>query len=87
MATSKNPGTIAIVIGASWTMYYLSEGFNVIAADPAPVAETELCKDVQDAWGLLVQHGITHLGFGAFSVAKADLTRSFQRGKLARRSL
>ena len=46
------------VIGASWATFYLSKGFKVTATDPAPGAEDRLRAYVQDAWGLLVQHGI-----------------------------
>jgi len=30
------------VIGASWAAYYLSRGFDVVATDPAPNAESAL---------------------------------------------
>jgi 3-hydroxyacyl-CoA dehydrogenase len=48
MAKNKEIRNVAIVgtgvIGASWAAYYLSRGFNVVAADPAPNAETNLRK-------------------------------------------
>lgn len=31
------------VIGASWAAFYLSKGFDVVATDPAPEADTRLC--------------------------------------------
>ena len=46
------------VIGASWAAYYLSRGFNVIATDPAPNAETNLRKYVDEAWKTLSKNGI-----------------------------
>ncbi|KWE54438.1 3-hydroxyacyl-CoA dehydrogenase [Burkholderia ubonensis] len=43
---NKNIGRIAIVgagvIGASWAAFYLSKGFDVVATDPAPDADTRL---------------------------------------------
>jgi 3-hydroxyacyl-CoA dehydrogenase len=38
------------VIGASWAAHYLGRGFDVIATDPAPDAESKLRKYVDDAW-------------------------------------
>jgi carnitine 3-dehydrogenase len=46
MSTPKPIRRIAIVgtgvIGASWAVYYLARGFNVVATDPAPNAEAAL---------------------------------------------
>jgi carnitine 3-dehydrogenase len=45
---------IAIVgtgtIGASWATHYLAQGFDVVATDPAPGAETALRAYVDAAW-------------------------------------
>jgi carnitine 3-dehydrogenase len=38
------------VIGASWATHYLARGFDVVATDPAPGAETELRAYVEEAW-------------------------------------
>lgn len=38
------------VIGASWAAHYLARGFDVIATDPAPNAEENLRKYVDEAW-------------------------------------
>src|ERR1051326_2662664 len=38
------------VIGASWAAYYLARGFDVVATDPAPNAEANLRKYVDEAW-------------------------------------
>src|SRR5258708_36471863 len=46
------------VIGASWAAYYLSRGFDVVATDPAPNAETGLRKYVDNAWTLLTKFGL-----------------------------
>jgi carnitine 3-dehydrogenase len=47
------------VIGASWAAYYLSRGFNVIATDPAPNAEANLRKYVDEAWKTLSKNVIS----------------------------
>jgi len=41
------------VIGASWAAYYLARGFDVVATDPAPNAEQNLRKYVDEAWKIL----------------------------------
>ncbi len=46
------------VIGASWAAYYLSRGFDVVATDPAPSAESSLRKYVDDAWSELAKAGL-----------------------------
>ncbi len=38
------------VIGASWAAQYLARGFDVVATDPAPSAEANLRKYVDEAW-------------------------------------
>ena len=47
------------VIGASWAAQYLARGFDVIATDPAPNAEENLRKYVDNAWELLTVIGFT----------------------------
>jgi 3-hydroxyacyl-CoA dehydrogenase len=47
------------VIGASWAAYYLSRGFNVTATDPAPNAEANLRKYVDEAWTTLSKNGLS----------------------------
>jgi carnitine 3-dehydrogenase len=72
------------VIGASWAACYLSRGFDVIAADPAPNAEASLRKYVEDAWELLTALGLApnasldRLSFASSmkeAVAKADFVQ------------
>jgi 3-hydroxyacyl-CoA dehydrogenase len=62
MAKNKEVQKIAIVgtgvIGASWAAYYLSRGLDVIATDPAPNAEVNLRKYVDEAWTLLSSMGL-----------------------------
>jgi len=63
MAPKKEVQNIAIVgtgvIGASWAALYLARGFNVVATDPAPNAEVNLRRYVDDAWKDLAVIGLT----------------------------
>lgn len=47
------------VIGASWAAQYLARGFDVIATDPAPNAEANLRKYVDEAWPALTKIGLS----------------------------
>jgi carnitine 3-dehydrogenase len=47
------------VIGASWAAQYLARGFDVVATDPAPNAEANLRKYVDDAWTVLTSIGLS----------------------------
>jgi 3-hydroxyacyl-CoA dehydrogenase len=47
------------VIGASWAAEYLARGFDVVANDPAPNAEANLRKYVDDAWQQLKAIGLS----------------------------
>src|SRR6266481_4078808 len=62
MSLSKPVHRIAVigtgVIGASWTAYYLSRGFDVVATDPAPQGEANLRKYVAEAWETLTKIGL-----------------------------
>ncbi len=59
---NTNIRNIAVVgtglIGASWAAQYLASGFDVIATDPAPNAEANLRKWVDEAWELLSVAGL-----------------------------
>lgn len=46
------------VIGASWAAYYLARGFDVVVTDPAPQAEANLRKYVDDVWPALSKPGV-----------------------------
>src|SRR5713101_9784074 len=72
------------VIGASWAAQYLARGFDVIATDPAPNAEANLRKYVDEAWELLTSIGLSagasrdRLSFTTNlkdALAKADLVQ------------
>src|SRR5437899_5371230 len=47
------------VIGASWAAYYLARGFDVVASDPAPNAEANLRKYIDEAWSELTTIGLS----------------------------
>src|SRR3984893_934220 len=63
MCLNKPVHRIAIVgtgvIGASWAALYLARGFDVIATDPAPNAEANLRKYVDEAWKSLTTIGLS----------------------------
>jgi 3-hydroxyacyl-CoA dehydrogenase len=54
MAKSKEIRNVAIVgtgvIGASWAALFLARGLNVVATDPAPNAESNLRRYIDEAW-------------------------------------
>src|SRR4029077_1302583 len=62
MSYNKPIRRIAIVgigvIGASWAAEYLARGFDVIATDPAPNAEANLRKYIDEAWKDLTRIGL-----------------------------
>jgi carnitine 3-dehydrogenase len=47
------------VIGASWAAQYLARGLDVVATDPAPNAEADLRKYVDEAWEQLEEIGLS----------------------------
>jgi len=47
------------VIGASWAALYLAKGFDVVATDPAPGAESRLREFVSKAWPALERLGLS----------------------------
>jgi 3-hydroxyacyl-CoA dehydrogenase len=63
MTYNKPVRRIAIVgtgvIGASWAAQYLARGFDVVATDPAPNAEPNLRKYVDEAWSQLIGIGLS----------------------------
>jgi 3-hydroxyacyl-CoA dehydrogenase len=72
------------VIGASWAAQYLARGLDVVATDPAPNAEVDLRKYVDEAWEQLEEIGLSpgasreRLSFTEDSqqaLAKADLVQ------------
>jgi len=88
MAFNKPIGRIAIVgtgvIGASWAAQYLARGLDVVASDPAPNAEENLRKYVEESWEQLIAFGLApgasrdRLGFTSNmreALAKADFVQ------------
>lgn len=72
------------VIGASWAAQFLARGLDVIATDPAPNAEADLRKYVDEAWKALTTIGLSaeasrkRLAFTADmqeAVSQADLVQ------------
>src|SRR3954467_9156865 len=63
MSYNKPIKRIAIVgtgvIGSSWAAQYLAKGFDVVATDPAPNAEANLRKYVDEAWKDLTAIGLS----------------------------
>src|SRR5213078_3868023 len=63
MSINKTIHRIAIVgtgvIGASWAAQYLARDFDVIATDPAPNAEANLRKYIDEAWPALTDIGLS----------------------------
>lgn len=55
----KTIGVIgAGVIGSSWTLFFLSKGFKVIVADPAPGAHGRLEGFLAREWPTMQQAGL-----------------------------
>jgi carnitine 3-dehydrogenase len=88
MSFDKPVRRIAIVgtgvIGASWAAQYLARGFEVVATDPAPNADANLHKYVDEAWPQLTAIGLSpgaskdRLSFTANmgeALAKADFVQ------------
>ncbi len=88
MAKNREIRNVAIVgtgvIGASWAALYLARGLNVVATDPAPNAEANLRKYVDEAWKDLKVIGLSpnasrdHLKFTTDlkqALADADLVQ------------
>jgi 3-hydroxyacyl-CoA dehydrogenase len=63
MSSNKPIRRIAIVgtgvIGASWAAEFLARGLDVIATDPAPNAEANLRKYIDEAWPALTAMGLS----------------------------
>jgi carnitine 3-dehydrogenase len=83
MSANQPVNRIAIVgtgvIGASWAAYYLSRGFDVVATDPGPQAETNLRKYVDDAWPLLAQAGLSAGASRDRLTFNADMNRALAK--------
>ena len=69
------------VIGASWAAEYLARGFDVVATDPAPNAESNLRKQVDEAWKDLTGIGLSKGGI----LHRLDLHDRLERSARGRR--
>ena len=56
------------VIGASWAAQYLARGFHVVGTDPAPNAEANLRKYVDEAWDALTKIGLSPGASGRIAI-------------------
>lgn len=63
MTLNKPIRRIAIIgtglIGSSWAALYLARGFDVIATNPAPNAESKLRENIDAAWDELTKIGLS----------------------------
>lgn len=77
MPTDKQIRRVATVgtgaIGSSWTALFLARGFDVMATDPAPNAESSLRRYVDTVWGALVALGVSPKGSPEHLCFSADL--------------
>jgi predicted dinucleotide-binding enzyme len=83
MSIDKPVRRIAIVgtgvIGASWASLYLARGFDVVATDPAPNAEANLRKYIDDEWPLLTRVGVSQGASRDRLSFTTDMARELQR--------
>ena len=99
MSVNKPIRRVAVVgtgvIGASWAAFYLSRGFDVVATNPAPTAEADLRKYVDNAWSVLARAGLPagasreRLKFTASmsrALAEAELVQETPRSDTTSRS-
>jgi len=86
MPYNKPIRTIAVVgtgvVGASWAALYLARGFDVVATDPAPNAEANLRKYVDDAWRLLEDIGLAPGAARDRLTFTADMTKALANADL-----
>ena len=69
------------VIGASWAAQYLARGFDVVATDPAPNAEANLRKYVDEAWGELEAIGLSPGATRDRLSFTSDMKKALERGR------
>ena len=62
MSFKKPIHRIAIVgtgtIGSSWAAQYLARGFDVVATNPSPNAESKLREYIESVWESLIVMGL-----------------------------
>jgi 3-hydroxyacyl-CoA dehydrogenase len=86
MALNKPVRRIAIVgtgvIGASWAAEFLAHGFDVAATDPAPNAEQNLRKYIDEAWPALTAKGLAKNASRERLAFSTDLKATVSRADL-----
>jgi 3-hydroxyacyl-CoA dehydrogenase len=75
------------LIGASWAAQYLARGFDVIATDPAPTAEADLRKRVDEAWELLTVIGLAPGASRDRLVFTADMKEAVSKADFVQESV
>ena len=75
------------LIGASWAAQYLAGGFDVIATDPAPNAEANLRKCVDEAWELLTAIGLASGASRDRLTFTADMKEAVSRADFVQESV
>ena len=62
MKPNDEIGMVAVVgaglIGSGWAAYFLAQGLDVVATDPAPNAKQDMQQRVDRVWPLLEQLGL-----------------------------
>jgi 3-hydroxyacyl-CoA dehydrogenase len=90
MSYNKPIKKIAIVgtgvIGASWAAQYLARGFDVVATDPAPNAEANLRKYVDEAWPDLTNIGLSKGGSRDRLSFTTDMKEALSEADLVRKT-
>jgi len=86
MSYNKPIKKIAIVgtgvIGASWAAQYLAKGFDVVATDPAPNAEANLRKYVDEVWSDLTDIGLSQAASRDRLSFMADMKKALSQADL-----
>ena len=75
------------LIGASWAAQYLASGFDVIATDPAPNAEANLRRWVDEAWELLTVVGLDSGASRDRLTFNADLQQAVSKADFVQESV
>jgi carnitine 3-dehydrogenase len=87
----KQVRTVAIVgtglIGSSWAVQYLASGLDVIATDPAPNAEANLHRSVDNAWEQLAKSDIGLSASRDRLTFTADLSEAVSRADFVQESV
>ena len=75
------------LIGASWAALCLARGFDVIATDPAPNAESNLRRWVDEAWELLTVIGLASGASRDRLIFTADMKEAVSKADFVQESV